>query len=158
MKKYREDNAKVRKLMKDRGVKKDRGVSWLEINKTNHVFGVEDTLHPQRDEIYKKMAELWKEIKKLGFVPDTKAVLHDLDEELKDEILSHHSEKLAIAFGLMSTPEKTTLRIIKNLRVCDDCHSAIKYISKLVQREIVVRDVTRFHHFKDGLCSCGDYW
>ncbi|KAI3833912.1 hypothetical protein MKW92_042720 [Papaver armeniacum] len=146
------------KLMKDRGVKKDRGVSWLEINKTNHVFGVEDALHPQRDEIYKKMAELWKEIKKLGFVPDTKAVLHDLDEELKDEILSHHSEKLAIAFGLISTPEKTTLRIIKNLRVCNDCHSAIKYISKLVQREIVVRDVTRFHHFKDGLCSCGDYW
>ncbi|KAI3836520.1 hypothetical protein MKX03_031386 [Papaver bracteatum] len=153
-----EDNAKVRKLMKDRGVKKDRGVSWLEINKTNHVFGVEDALHPLRDEIYKKMAELWKEIKKLGFVPDTTAVLHDLDEELKDEILSHHSEKLAIAFGLMSTPEKTTLRIIKNLRVCNDCHSAIKYISKLVQREIVVRDVTRFHHFKDGLCSCGDYW
>ncbi|KAI3942562.1 hypothetical protein MKW92_051235 [Papaver armeniacum] len=153
-----EDNAKIRKLMKDRGVKKDRGVSWLEINKTNHVFGVEDALHPQRDEIYKKMAELWKEIKKLGFVPDTKAVLHDLDEELKDEILSHHSEKLAIAFGLISTPEKTTLRIIKNLRVCNDCHSAIKYISKLVQREIVVRDVTRFHHFKDGLCSCGDYW
>ncbi|OVA12947.1 Pentatricopeptide repeat [Macleaya cordata] len=153
-----EEAAKTRKLMKERRVKKERGVSWVQIKNKVHVFGVEDGLHPQKDEIYKKIAELWKEIKKMGFVPDTEAVLHDLDEELKEEILSHHSEKLAIAFGLISTPEKTTLRIMKNLRVCNDCHSAIKFISKVVGREIVVRDVTRFHHFKDGLCSCGDYW
>ncbi|KAK9148455.1 hypothetical protein Scep_007212 [Stephania cephalantha] len=93
-----------------------------------------------------------------GFVPDTDVVLHDLDVEVKEQILSHHSEKLAIAFGLISTPEKTTLMIMKNLRICNDCHYAIKYISMIVDREIVVRDATRFHHFKDGSCSCRDYW
>ncbi|KAF6149243.1 hypothetical protein GIB67_026099 [Kingdonia uniflora] len=150
--------AKTRKLMKDRGVKKEQGFSWVQIKDKVHIFGVQDGLHPQRDAIYKMIAELWDEIKKLGFIPDTESVLHDLDEELKEQILRHHSEKLAIAFGLISTPEKTTLRIMKNLRVCNDCHSAIKFISKVVGREIIVRDVTRFHHFKDGCCSCRDYW
>ncbi|KAK9138752.1 hypothetical protein Sjap_009346 [Stephania japonica] len=153
-----DDAAKTRKLMKDRGVKKEQGFSWVQIKNKAHVFGVEDGLHPQKDAIYDKIADLWEKIKKKGFVPDTDAVLHDLDVEVKEQILSHHSEKLAIAFGLISTPEKTTLRIMKNLRICSDCHSAIKYISMIVDREIVVRDATRFHHFKDGSCSCRDYW
>ncbi|CAH9075550.1 unnamed protein product [Cuscuta epithymum] len=153
-----EEAAKIRKLMKDRQVKKEQGISWVQIKNGVHVFGVEDGLHPQRDAIYQTMEKIWKEIKKLGFVPDTESVLHDLDNELKEQLLRHHSEKLAIAFGLLNTPDNTTLRIMKNLRVCNDCHSAIKYISKLVGREIIVRDATRFHHFKDGFCSCRDYW
>ncbi|KAL5820332.1 hypothetical protein ACOSQ3_022214 [Xanthoceras sorbifolium] len=152
------DAAKIRKSMKDGGVKKNQGISWVQIQNIVHVFGVEDALHPQKDAVYNMMAKIWKEIKKMGFVPDTDSVLHDLEEEVKEQILRHHSEKLAIAFGLISTPENTTLRIMKNLRVCNDCHSAIKFISKLVGREIIVRDATRFHHFKDGLCSCRDYW
>jgi len=152
------DAAEIRKSMKDRGVKKDQGFSWLQIQNKVHVFGVEDGLHPQKDAIYNMMAKIWKEIKKMGFIPDTESVLHDLEEEVKEQMLRHHSEKLAIAFGLLSTPENTTLRIMKNLRVCNDCHSAIKFISKLVGREIIVRDSTRFHHFKDGSCSCQDYW
>lgn len=153
-----EDAAKIRKLMKDRGVKKEQGFSWVQIQNKVHVFGAEDGRHPQKDEIYKMMDKIWKDIKKMGFVPDTESVLHDLEEEVKDKLLRYHSEKLAIAFGLISTPENTTLRIMKNLRVCNDCHTAIKFISKLVGREIIVRDVTRFHHFKDGFCSCRDYW
>ncbi|GAV84651.1 PPR domain-containing protein/PPR_2 domain-containing protein/TPR_7 domain-containing protein/DYW_deaminase domain-containing protein, partial [Cephalotus follicularis] len=152
-----EDAARIRKSMKDGGVRKEQGFSWVQIQNKVHVFGVEDGFHPQKDEIYKMMEKIWKEIKKLGFVPDSESVLHDLEEELKEQILRHHSEKLAIAFGLISTPENTTLRIMKNLRICNDCHSAIKFISQLVCREIIVRDSTRFHHFKDGLCSCHDY-
>ncbi|XP_008446823.2 pentatricopeptide repeat-containing protein At2g22070 isoform X1 [Cucumis melo] len=153
-----ESAAKTRKLMKDRGVRKEKGFSWIHIKNKVHAFGVEDVIHPQKDEIYKLMAEIWEEIKKMGFIPDTESVLHDLEEEVKEQILKHHSEKLAIAFGLLNTPENTVLRIMKNLRVCNDCHSAIKFISKLVGREIIVRDATRFHHFKDGSCSCRDYW
>jgi pentatricopeptide repeat protein len=152
------DAAETRKSMKDRGVKKDQGFSWLQVQNKVHVFGVEDGLHPQKDAIYNMMEKIWKEIKKMGFIPDTESVLHDLEQEVKEQMLRHHSEKLAIAFGLLSTPENTTLRIMKNLRVCNDCHSAIKFISKLVGREIIVRDSTRFHHFKDGSCSCQDYW
>lgn len=153
-----EEAAKIRKSMKDGGVKKSQGISWLQIQDKVHVFGVEDAIHPQKDAIYSVIAKIWEKIKKMGFIPDTQSVLHDLEEEVKEQILRHHSEKLAIAFGLISTPENATLRIMKNLRVCNDCHSAIKYIAKLVGREIIVRDATRFHHFKDGSCSCGDYW
>ncbi|XP_057514290.1 pentatricopeptide repeat-containing protein At2g22070 [Actinidia eriantha] len=153
-----EDAAKIRKSMKDKQVKKEQGFSWLQIKDEVHVFGVADALHPHREAIYQTIAKIWKEIKKMGFIPNTESVLHDLDEEVKEQMLRHHSEKLAIAFGLLQTPENTTLRIMKNLRVCDDCHSAIKFISKLVGREIIVRDATRFHHFRGGLCSCRDYW
>ncbi|KAL5541097.1 hypothetical protein UlMin_043383 [Ulmus minor] len=97
-------------------------------------------------------------MREAGYVPDTRYVLHDIDQEAKEQALLYHSERLAIAYGLISTPARTTLRIIKNLRVCGDCHNAIKIMSKIVGRELIVRDNKRFHHFKDGKCSCGDYW
>ncbi|XP_044508695.1 pentatricopeptide repeat-containing protein At2g15690, mitochondrial-like [Mangifera indica] len=99
-----------------------------------------------------------KQMKEASYVPDTRYVLHDIDQEAKEQALLYHSERLAIAYGLISTPARTPLRIIKNLRVCGDCHNAIKIMSKIVGRELIVRDNKRFHHFKDGKCSCGDYW
>ena len=104
------------------------------------------------------LKELTWEMKRRGYVPDTGSVLHDMDAEEKHYNLAHHSEKLAIAFALMNTPEGVPIRIMKNLRVCIDCHGAIKYMSDIKNREIIVRDASRFHHFKNGKCSCGDYW
>eukprot|EP01018_Ginkgo_biloba_P003193 Gb_13221 [translate_table: standard] len=153
-----DDTKNIRRMMKDRGVKKPPGCSWIEINKDVHSFIVGDRSHPQTREIYAKLEGLSRQMKAAGYVPDIKYVLHDVEQQRKEEILSHHSEKLAIAFGLISTSPGTTIRIIKNLRVCGDCHLATKYISKIVMREIVVRDANRYHHFKDGQCSCGDYW
>ncbi|KAJ6804644.1 pentatricopeptide repeat-containing protein-like [Iris pallida] len=97
-------------------------------------------------------------VKEQTYEPDTRCVLHDIDQEAKEQALMYHSERLAIAYGLISTPARTPLRIIKNLRVCGDCHNAIKIMSRIVGRELIVRDNKRFHHFKDGKCSCGDYW
>ncbi|PNY13803.1 hypothetical protein L195_g010469 [Trifolium pratense] len=97
-------------------------------------------------------------MKDAGYSPDIRCVLHDIDPEAKEQALLYHSERLAIAYGLISTPPRTPLRIIKNLRVCGDCHNAIKIMSRIVGRELIVRDNKRFHHFKDGKCSCGDYW
>lgn len=153
-----EKAAEVWKLMRSNGVKKEQGFSWMQIKDMVHVFGADDWLHPEREKVYEMAGKMWSEIKKVGFVPDTSCVLHDIDEELKEKHLCHHSEKLAIAYGLISTTENTTLRIMKNLRVCNDCHSAIKFISRVYRREIIVRDVTRFHHFRHGSCSCGDFW
>ncbi|XP_068656534.1 pentatricopeptide repeat-containing protein At2g15690, mitochondrial-like [Aristolochia californica] len=96
--------------------------------------------------------------KEAGYVPDTRYVLHDIDQEAKEQALLYHSERLAIAYGLISTPARMPLRIIKNLRICGDCHNAIKIMSRIVGRELIVRDNKRFHHFKDGKCSCNDYW
>jgi pentatricopeptide repeat protein len=149
---------KVRNMMRERGVKKTPGCSWVEINKQVHAFLSGDRSHPQMLEIYEKLDLLSREMNAAGYVPDTRFVLNDVEEEQKEQFLCHHSEKLAIAFGLLKTSCGTTIRVIKNLRVCGDCHSAIKFISKITLREIVVRDANRFHHFKQGSCSCGDYW
>lgn len=105
-----------------------------------------------------KMKGLNGQMREAGYVPDTRYVLHDIDEEAKEKALQYHSERLAIAYGLISTPPRMPLRIIKNLRICGDCHNAIKIMSKIVGRELIVRDNKRFHHFRDGKCSCGDYW
>ncbi|KAI7988922.1 Pentatricopeptide repeat-containing protein [Camellia lanceoleosa] len=99
-----------------------------------------------------------EQMKEAGYVPETRFVLHDIDQEGKEEALLAHSERLAVAYGFLTTPARAQIRIIKNLRVCGDCHSALKIISKLVGRELIIRDAKRFHHFKDGLCSCRDYW
>ncbi len=101
---------------------------------------------------------MYADMKMAGFKPDTSFVLHDVEDEEKEEHLCYHSEKLAIGFGLIRTPPGTRIHVFKNLRVCGDCHNATKLISKLVGREIIVRDGNRFHHFKDGKCSCNDYW
>eukprot|EP01018_Ginkgo_biloba_P002748 Gb_11040 [translate_table: standard] len=153
-----DDTKNVRRMMKERGVKKTPGCSWIEVNKKVHVFHVGDRSHPQTHKIYAKLENLCRQMAIAGYVPDTRFVLNDVEQQQKERILCHHSEKLAIAFGLINTPPRTTLRIIKNLRVCGDCHSATKFISKIVAREIVVRDANRYHHFQDGWCSCGDYW
>eukprot|EP00250_Pteridium_aquilinum_P005921 c15937_g1_i1 orf=612-2894(+) len=153
-----DDVARIRKRMADLGVKKTTGFSTIEVGDKLHKFVVHDGLHPQADEIYGELERLSTQLKEAGYVPDTRLVLHDVDEELKEHLLWYHSEKMAVAFGLMSTAPGVPLRIIKNLRVCQDCHSAFKTISKVAGREISLRDANRFHHFSNGLCSCKDYW
>eukprot|EP01018_Ginkgo_biloba_P025296 Gb_38992 [translate_table: standard] len=153
-----DDVAKVRTLMKDRGLKKTPGCSLIEVNNRVHAFVVGDRLHPQSEQIYAMLASLAEKMKEAVYVPNSNFVLHDVEEEVKEQVLINHSEKLAIAFGLINTSHGTPVRITKNLRVCSDCHNATRFISKIVGREIIVRDANRFHHLKDGLCSCGDYW
>ncbi|CAI0446440.1 unnamed protein product [Linum tenue] len=65
---------------------------------------------------------------------------------------------LAVGLGVMSSPWWKQLQVVQGHRICGDCHEAIKLISMLKRREIIVRDASRFHHFSDGHCSCGDYW
>ncbi|CAM6099771.1 unnamed protein product [Calypogeia fissa] len=141
-----------------RGVKKQPGLTWIEVNNEVHSFKVDDQDHPQVTAIHEELKKLSAQMEAAGYVPDMSYVLHDVDDEEKVSRLSHHSEKLAIAFGLISTPPGTPLRIFKNLRVCGDCHTATKFMTKIVGRTIIVRDANRFHRFENGACSCGDYW
>lgn len=152
------DVAKVRTMLKGRGMKKSIGCSWIEIKNKVHAFVVADRSHPQSSEIYGLLEKLERQMKAEGYVADTSFVLHDVQEEEKRYAICSHSEKLAIAFGLINTSPGTPIQITKNLRVCGDCHTATKFISKIANREITLRDVNRFHHFRDGICSCGDYW
>lgn len=153
-----EDVAGVRRLMKDRRVKKEPAMSWIELKGKVHAFVAGDRSHPRAAEIFAKLDELGDAMEKAGYVPMVEADLHDVDRGEKERLLARHSERLAVALGLISTPPEATILVKKNLRVCGDCHAAIKLISRIVSREIVIRDINRFHHFRDGSCSCGDYW
>ncbi|XP_023523571.1 pentatricopeptide repeat-containing protein At5g66520-like [Cucurbita pepo subsp. pepo] len=153
-----EDVARVRKLMRDRGVKKTPGWSSIMVEGMVHNFVAGDETHPQTEEIYKTWEKLLERMKLEGYVPNTSVVLLDMEDDQKEKYLFRHSEKLAVVFGLIKTGPGTVIRIMKNLRVCEDCHAALKIISVVSTREIVVRDRNRFHCFKNGSCSCGDYW
>ncbi|KAJ6917969.1 hypothetical protein NC651_012238 [Populus alba x Populus x berolinensis] len=74
--------------------------------------------------------------------------MHDVDEEEKVHSLRDHSEKLAVAYGLLKVPEGMPIRVMKNLRVCGDCHLTIKVIAQVTGREMILRDTNRFHHLR----------
>ncbi|XP_048601257.1 pentatricopeptide repeat-containing protein At4g30700-like [Brassica napus] len=150
--------ATVRQAAKKRKLAKAPGYTLIEIGETPHVFTSGDQSHPQAKAIYEKLEELEGKMREAGYQPETELALHDVEEEERELMVKFHSERLAIAFGLIVTEPGTEIRIIKNLRVCLDCHAVTKLISKITDRVIVVRDANRFHHFKDGVCSCGDYW
>jgi hypothetical protein len=150
--------AKVRASMKDSGIEKEPGCSTIEINNRVHEFIAGDLKHAKSKDIYLMLEEMNSWLKDNGYTPKTDIVLHDIGEEQKELSLEVHSEKLALAFGLISTRPRTTIKIVKNLRVCLDCHDVMKMISRITGRRIVMRDRNRFHHFDNGSCSCGDYW
>ncbi|CAN1769991.1 Pentatricopeptide repeat-containing protein At1g04840 [Linum perenne] len=142
----------------DKGVGKEPGWSYIELDGRLHRFVAGDNARKDAKEIQVKLEEILSGARQQGYTPGTEWVLHNIEEEEKEDALGSHSEKLALAFALIQTSPKTTIRIVKNLRICGDCHSLMKYTSAMSQREIIVRDIKRFHHFKDGTCSCGDYW
>uniref|UniRef100_A0A0D3AZR3 DYW domain-containing protein n=1 Tax=Brassica oleracea var. oleracea TaxID=109376 RepID=A0A0D3AZR3_BRAOL len=153
-----EDIVKSRKFLRDSEVKKVRGKSWIEIKDKVHIFSVGESGHSRIREICLKLDSLVIELRKFGYKPRVEHELHDVEERKKEELLMQHSEKLALAFGIMCLPEGSSVRIMKNLRICVDCHEFMKAASMATRRFIIVRDVNRFHHFSDGLCSCGEFW
>nr|XP_017239318.1 PREDICTED: pentatricopeptide repeat-containing protein At4g33170 [Daucus carota subsp. sativus] len=153
-----DDVKRVRRLMKDVNVKKVPGYSWVDVDNKTHVFGADDWSHPRKEDIDKRLDGLFNEIVEAGYIPCTDSISLDVVDSMKVKMLHRHSERIAIAFALISMPSGKPIIIKKNLRVCFDCHSAIKFISKVTGRKIIVRDNSRFHHFVDGSCSCGGYW
>lgn len=150
--------AKARLRMKELNVRKDPGCTWITADGTVHEFVVEDDRHPRAGEIKSMLEEMGDKLRATGYVSDTREVFLNINEEEKETAVFHHSEKIALAFGLISTEPRAPLQVVKNLRVCGDCHESIKLVSKIYGRRIVVRDRTRFHHFEDGVCSCNNYW
>ncbi|KAF3435738.1 hypothetical protein FNV43_RR22830 [Rhamnella rubrinervis] len=157
------DKARTRKLMNKKGLVKPPGSSKIEFDGEIHEFAVGDSGHPEAEAIYAKLDEIEELLRRSGYEPKVLEVLLEIEDEEKAFQLSHHSEKLALAFGLSKIgvdhdQSHQVVRIVKNLRSCGDCHAFMKLVSKIYQREIVMRDRIRFHHFKNGECSCKDYW
>ncbi|XP_044981089.1 pentatricopeptide repeat-containing protein At3g24000, mitochondrial [Hordeum vulgare subsp. vulgare] len=152
------DVDRLRSHMKSINLNKRPACSWLKQKKEVSTFGIGDRSHNHTEKIYTKLDEIFLKLREVGYVADTSSALHDTDEEQKEQNLWNHSEKLALAYGLITVPEGCTVRIFKNLRACADCHLVFKLVSVVFDREIVLRDPFRFHHFKGGSCSCSDFW
>ncbi|XP_057519188.1 pentatricopeptide repeat-containing protein At1g31920 isoform X2 [Amaranthus tricolor] len=152
------DAANTRAKVADRGLDQTAGLSLVEVKRKVHKFVSQDKSSCNWEEIYEMIHQMEWQLKFEGYKPDTSEVLHNIDEEEKLERLRYHSQKLAIAYALLHTPETTTIRIVRNVRMCRDTHTYTKFISVIYNRLIVVRERNRFHHFKDGTCSCRDYW
>ncbi|KAF7145610.1 hypothetical protein RHSIM_Rhsim04G0179400 [Rhododendron simsii] len=123
--------AKLRTIMRDKGMRKKPACSWVEVNNKVHAFVAGDKSHPYYDKINEVMTFLLEVIEREGYVVDTNEVLHDVGEEQK--------------------------RVSYCVATCVDCHVATKFVAKIMGREIIVMDNGQFHHFRDGKCSCGDY-
>ncbi|XVF57327.1 hypothetical protein PTKIN_Ptkin06aG0196300 [Pterospermum kingtungense] len=149
---------RTRLMMKERGVKKEPAQSWIEVKNSIHAFFVGDRHHPLAEKIYEHLEDLNKRAAEIGYVQDRYSLFSDVEQGQKEPTVLIHSEKVAIAFGLLSLPSAIPVHVIKNLRVCNDCHNWIKFVSKISNRLIIVRDAYRFHHFQNGSCSCRDYW
>ncbi|KAK9107983.1 hypothetical protein Syun_023994 [Stephania yunnanensis] len=156
-----------RRVLKSRGIRKLPGMSSIRVNGQVHRFTSGDKSHFRTQDVYIKLDEIIRRLRSAGYVPNVASQIFSVSEggiddakevEEKEQMLFSHSEKLAIAFGLISTGPGAPLHIFKNLRICLDCHSAVKLISDIYQREIVIRDRNRFHCFRHGSCSCSDYW
>ncbi|CAA7406574.1 unnamed protein product [Spirodela intermedia] len=154
-----EEAAAVRTAMVDGGLPQAAGTSAVEAAGTLHSFVSQDRSHPQNRRIYEMLRQVEWQLRFEGYSPDTsQSAVVDGDEEEKRRLLAGHSQKLAIAFGLISTHHGSPIRIVRNLRMCGDCHTYSKLVSKVFDWELVVREPGRFHRFKEGTCSCGDYW
>ncbi|GFY97442.1 pentatricopeptide (PPR) repeat-containing protein [Actinidia rufa] len=132
--------------------------SWIQINHTGHLFSAKGKAHPDEGEIYFELYQLVSEMKNLGYIPDVKCVFQSVDRVEKEKVLLTHTEKLAVMYGLLKTGSSAPIRVIKNTRVCSDCHMFAKYASLMKCRDILLKDGVRFHHFREGKCSCNDFW
>lgn len=148
----------VRNKMRERKIRRVPGYSLIEVDGVIHEFLAGDKSHEKSNEIYRVWEEVDKTIRNFGYNAETRGVTFDLEEEEKETVIGYHSEKLALAFGLLCTKPGSIIKIVKNIRICNDCHSAMKLISKVFKRKISVRDRKVYHHFEDDCCSCSDYW
>ncbi|WVZ56649.1 hypothetical protein U9M48_007145 [Paspalum notatum var. saurae] len=152
------DSEEVWKQRKQKKIRKNKGLSWVELWGSTHEFKAGDRSHPDTEDIYRVLHGLCKRAKVEGYAPLTELVTKDVSEEEREENLTFHSEKLAVAYSVLKTGPGTEIMVSKNLQTCIDCHEWMKIISKVLCRVIIMRDRMRFHRFESGCCSCKDYW
>ena len=153
-----EEAERVRQKMNELGIKKIPGITKFELKgKLYEVYSNDGNI--LKDGLVKNKIEEWNQkMKEMGYLPDVSFVTKDLEEDDKPESLCKHSERIAMALGCVYLEEGKAIKLIKNLRVCGDCHNATKFITLIEKREVIVRDANRFHHFKNGKCSCNDFF
>ncbi|KAJ0084827.1 hypothetical protein Patl1_30458 [Pistacia atlantica] len=129
--------------------------SWIEIR--NKIYEFVSDQKPSK-EVSDKLAEIEEKMKESGYVVNRIQLMPTIEEEEYDGGGLHHGEMKAVALGLITLPHGLPIRVMKSVRMCGHCHYACKLISTFIDREIVVKDPSNFHHFIGGNCSCRDIW
>ncbi|KAG0549189.1 hypothetical protein BDA96_01G234000 [Sorghum bicolor] len=145
----------VRDAMTEQGLHVDRQCSWLYNGTTVHSFEAGNLSHPAIDAILSTWKHLTVRMEQSRYSTEDIGPYYNVEV---DPLSCHHTEKIAVCYGLISTYDHQPIRISKNFRMCMECHSSIKFISRDMNREIIVSDGCTYHHFKDGTCSCRDAW
>eukprot|EP00250_Pteridium_aquilinum_P020324 c24785_g1_i1 orf=1161-3824(-) len=155
-----DDVYRIEELRKCAGAYKKPAIAVIEVDHKLHEFVAG---HNERKEVLSMLQSLNLRLKQEGHSPSRRQDLRSMSGEADSDSHEHetsvpceHAEKLAIAFGILNMPGGETLRVTKNLRMCNDCHTTSKILSRTEKREIILQDNCCIHHFKDGLCSCGD--
>ncbi|KAL6900888.1 hypothetical protein ACP4OV_005564 [Aristida adscensionis] len=148
---------KLKNKIGGRGLRENTGCSWIEVRGKFHVFDANNRNHLQGNRIAGFLDDVARRMREEGHDPKKKYTLMGANDAVKEEALCGHSSKLALAFGVLNLSEGRPIRVTKNSRVCSHCHEAAKFISKMCNREIILRDSNRFHHFEEGRCSCRGY-
>jgi pentatricopeptide repeat protein len=65
-----EDGISLRHVMKERGIRKEPGYSWISVRGEVHKFYARDQQHPQKDKIYTMLEELTRHIKNMHYEPE----------------------------------------------------------------------------------------
>ncbi|CAF1987753.1 unnamed protein product [Rotaria magnacalcarata] len=136
------------------------GLSCTEVNGQLVTFHAHDHSHERSSEIFSEIDRLTSELIAYGYKCDSSWITRRLKEGETDlSVLCGHSERIAIAYNFVEQPDTKFIQITGNLRVCGDCHQAIKLIAKIRQCYIIVSDANRIHHFSpNGQCSCQDHF
>ncbi|CAM8988513.1 unnamed protein product [Rhodiola kirilowii] len=154
--------AKLRNIMREEGLGVDPGCSWIDVKGETQAFLSSDDFHPQAKQINAVLEGIYEKMQ-AEIIDGQRCNNPDPKDEVevsKADIFCGHSERLAVAYGLINTAPGTPIKVTKNLYMCESCHRTVQFITKIVRREISVRDTEQYHIFKDGACSCGDqgYW
>jgi len=150
--------SELRMKMSQSGMKKLPGRSSTMVNGKVVHFHANDRSHPLSNEIHRQLGQLESELVQHGYQCDQSWISRPLNHgETNESVLWGHSERIAIAFQLIQEPKPSLIQVVKNLRICGDCHTAIQLIAKIRQCSIIIHDANRIHHFDlTGKCSCNN--
>eukprot|EP01083_Nonionella_stella_P030968 84878_1 len=164
---YDKQNA-IRERMQQHKWYPKQAKSEMNVNGLLHVFqsgaGIDEIYFNNNEtELYHsidaKLNEIVMQLKeKYDFEHDYTMLTRKCDTDwIKNNELKRHSEKQALAFAILNSACRIIIK--NNLRICNDCHTFMKAVAKLLQRQIIVSDPNRVHVFdSNGTCNCCDYY
>uniref|UniRef100_A0ACD5TJQ2 Uncharacterized protein n=1 Tax=Avena sativa TaxID=4498 RepID=A0ACD5TJQ2_AVESA len=145
----------VRDAMTEQGLHVERQCSWFYLGTRVDSFEAGDLSHPAFENILSTWKDVASRMEQSGYAPQDNEPYCNVEV---DPLSCHHTERIAVCYGLISMCSHEPIRVLKNFRMCKECHSSIKFISRDKNRQILISDGCTYHHFNDGSCSCGDMW